>query len=90
VTQANGHTLEIREPTATCGHCRFTTALRGEFSVEAGRLVWRADRDSQPGRGPDLNSCCESSPVIEFAHITAGDEELNAEDIAALRTNLAT
>ena len=78
-------TLEIAGPLATCGHCGFTSALRGEFTVEDGRLVWRADESPQPGRGPDLNSCCESSPVIEFGHITAGGEELSAEDIATLR-----
>jgi hypothetical protein len=78
-------TLEIDGPSATCGHCRFTSALKGKFSVEDGRLVWRADESPQPGRGPDLRSCCESSPVIRFERITAGDEELSTEDIGALR-----
>jgi hypothetical protein len=78
-------TLEIEGPTAECGHCRFMTALSGKFSVEDGRLVWRADPDPQPRRGPDLGSCCESNPVIKFEHITADGKELSAEQVAALR-----
>lgn len=78
-------TLEIGGPGVECGHCRFTSALRGTWSVEAGRLVWRADESPQPGRGPDLNTCCESDPVIQFEHITVDGKELSAEDIAALR-----
>ena len=75
-----GKTLEIEGPTVTCGHCRFGSALDGKFSVEDGLLVWRAAPDPQPRRGPDLDSCCESSPVVEFEHIMAGDEDLGAED----------
>jgi hypothetical protein len=78
-------TLEIEGPLATCGHCRFTTALTGEFSVEAGRLVWRGAPDPLPRRGPDLRCCCESDPVIEFKYINAGDEELSELQIAILR-----
>jgi hypothetical protein len=80
-----GKTLEIDGPSATCGHCRFTTALTGKFSVEDGLLVWRAAADLQPGRGPDLDGCCESSPVIQFEHITVDGKNLSAEQIAALR-----
>lgn len=78
-------TLEIEGPTAQCGHCRFLVALDGEFSVEDGRLVWRASAEPQPRRGPDLESCCESDPVVEFTRITAGGRELTAEQVAALR-----
>jgi hypothetical protein len=78
-------TLEIEGPSATCGHCRFTTALTGTWSVENSLLVWRAARDPQPRRGPDLSSCCESSPVISFEHVTADGEALSAEQVAALR-----
>ena len=35
------YSLEIEGPSATCGHCRFTSALAGTFSVEDGLLVWR-------------------------------------------------
>ena len=78
-------TLEIEGPLATCGHCRFTTALTGKFTVEDGLLVWRGAADPQPRRGPDLQSCCESSPVVEFEHIAVEGEELGAEQVAALR-----
>jgi hypothetical protein len=79
-------TLEIENPHAVCGHCRFTTELSGEWSVEDGRLVFRAYPDPQPRRGPDLESCCETDPVIEFEHVTAGRNELPAEQVEALRT----
>jgi hypothetical protein len=78
-------TLQIENPLAVCGHCRFTSELKGEWSVEEGRLVFRADPDPQPGRGPDLESCCESDPVIEFGSITAGGRPLADEQVAALR-----
>lgn len=84
-------TLEIDNPSATCGHCRFMTTLTGEWSVEDGRLVFRAGADPQPRRGPDLESCCESDPVINFEHITCGypEQELTGEQIAALRATAA-
>jgi hypothetical protein len=79
------YALEIDGPTAECGHCRFTVALTGKFSVEDGLLVWRAAPDPQPGRGPDLDSCCESDPVISFERVTVDGADLNAGQIAALR-----
>jgi hypothetical protein len=82
-------TLEIEGPTATCGHCRFMTALSGKWSVEDGRLAWRGDAEIQPRRGPDLESCCESSPVVRFAHVTVDGERLGEDDIAALRETAA-
>lgn len=84
-------TLEIGNPSATCGHCRFMTELTGEWSAEDGRLVFRAAAHPQPRRGPDLESCCESDPVIKFEHITCGfpEQELTAEQIAALRASAA-
>lgn len=83
--RADQKTLEIENPLAVCGHCRFATALTGEWSVEDGRLVFRAAADPQPRRGPDLSSCCESDPVVEFEAITVDDEPLAAEGVAALR-----
>jgi hypothetical protein len=77
--------LAVLGPSATCGHCRFTTALTGKFSVEDGRLVWRAAADPQPRRGPDLHGCFESSPVIHFEHVTVDGKRLSAEQVAALR-----
>jgi hypothetical protein len=78
-------TLEIDGPTAVCGHCRFTVGLTGKFSVEDGLLVWRAAPDLQPGRGPDLDSCCESDAVVEFERITVNGKDLDAGQITALR-----
>lgn len=81
--------LEIQDPLATCGHCGFTTALTGVFSVEDGLLVWRGAPDPQSRRGPDLNGCCESDLVIEFERIIADGEDLGAEQVAALRESAA-
>jgi hypothetical protein len=78
-------TLEIEDPSVHCGHCRFSARLSGKWSVEDGRLVFRADADPQPRRGPDLESCCESDPVVYFRHVKAGDTDLGDEEIAALR-----
>ena len=52
-----------------------------------GRLVFRAAADPQPRRGPGLESCCESDPVIEFERITCGypEQELTTEQIVAFR-----
>ena len=85
MTRDYSRTLEIEGPSASCGHCRFMSALSGKWSVEDGRLVWRADADPQPRRGPDLVSCYESSPVVEFGAVTVDGEDLGGEDIAALR-----
>lgn len=82
-------TLHIEGPAATCGHCRFTAALSGTFSVEDGRLVWRGDADLQPRRGPDLRGCCESSPAISFEGIEADGEPLTAGQVEALRQSAA-
>lgn len=82
-------TLKIEGPAATCGHCHFTSALSGTFSVEDGRLAWRGDADPQPRRGPDLESCCESSPVISFERIEVDGEPLTAEQVADLRQSAA-
>ena len=78
-------TLEISHPSVTCGHCRFQSALDGEFTVEDGRLTWRASPDPQPRRGPDFLSCCESSPVIRFEHIDADGKDLSDAEITTLR-----
>lgn len=66
--QVTSH-LIIEPPMALCGNCNFQTALAGKFSVENGRLVWRADADIQPRRGPDLTGCVEGYDVAKFAHV---------------------
>jgi hypothetical protein len=80
-------TLEIGAPLAECGHCRFTARLHGRWSVEDGRLVFRAALNPLASRGPDLDSCCESSPVVQFRQITVDGEPLTGEQVAALRAS---
>ena len=66
--------LELHNPSFECGHCRFETALTGTWTVEDGRLVFRGDPDPQPRRGPDLQSCCESSQVAVFDRIITDND----------------
>ena len=78
--------LEIDGPRASCGYCQFTSYLRGTWSVEDGRLVWRGNESPQPGRGPDLNRCGEGHECGEFAGIVVDEcAQMSAEDVAALR-----
>lgn len=86
-------TLEIENPLATCGGCRFTTALDGTWSVEGGRLVFRAMLNPLTRRGPSLGSCCEGRHegveygALEFKHVTADGKPLSDEDFAALKVS---
>jgi hypothetical protein len=85
-------TLELEGPSATCSRCRFASALKGTWSVEDGRLAWRGDADPQPGRGPDLDGCCEGSDCGDFGRITTdylGEEALTGGQVAALRATAA-
>lgn len=66
-------TLLLESPSFICGHCQFTTNLSGRWHVENGRLVFMADEDPQPRRGPSVESCCESYKIAEFTSITADD-----------------
>ena len=84
----NDKTLEIDGPSASCGYCRFTSALEGTWSVEDGLLVWRAAPDPQPRRGPDLHSCCEGRDCGSFDGITADRQALSDEDVTALRATV--
>jgi hypothetical protein len=77
--------LEIDNPLATCGHCRFTTALTGKWSVEDGRLVFRAALNPLTRRGPGLEGCSESDPAIHFGHIAVDSDPLTDEQVAELR-----
>lgn len=77
--------LEIENPRAQCGHCHFTSRLTGTWTVENGRLVFRADANPLSHRGPDFHSCGESEEVTEFKRITVDDKELTAEEVVALQ-----
>lgn len=77
--------LEIEGPAAVCGHCRFTGALAGTFTVEDGLLVWRGEPDVLPGRGPGLESCCESYEIAQFTRIDADGVIIDGDELAALR-----
>jgi hypothetical protein len=83
-------TLQIDAPTATCGHCGFSSRLVGTWTVEDGRLVFRADLDPLANRGPDYTSCCESDPVVQFRRITLDGDPQTGEQIAELRASAGT
>jgi hypothetical protein len=85
-------TLEIENPLATCGYCRFTSELSGTWSVEDGRLVFRAALNPLTRRGPSLGSCCEGSHggipgALEFKRVTAGGEALADGQFAVLKAS---
>jgi hypothetical protein len=85
-------TLEIESPLATCGGCRFTTALSGTWTVEDGRLVFRAALDPLQRRGPSMGSCCEGyhdgrAEVLEFRYLTVDGEPLTGEQYAILKAS---
>jgi len=86
-------TLEIDSPLATCGGCRFTTALGGTWSVEDGRLVFRAALNPLARRGPGMGSCCEGrhegveSGVLEFRRVTVDGNALSDEEFAVLKAS---
>jgi hypothetical protein len=61
--------LDLEAPLAVCGHYIFATASKGEWTVEDGRLVFRAAADPQTRRGPDLEGCCASDHTVWFAGI---------------------
>jgi hypothetical protein len=78
--------LELQSPMFSCGDCHFTTQLTGKWSVEHGQLVFRADADPQPRRGPDLESCCEGRHVTIFTKIvTDTDQEFGSTQLDKLR-----
>ena len=88
-------TLEISAPLATCGGCRFGTALSGTWSVEDGRLVFRAAADPLQRRGPSMGSCCEGyhngrAEVLEFRRVTVDGEPLTDEQFAMLKASAAS
>jgi len=77
--------LEIENPGAQCGHCGFGNRLKGAWSVEGGRLVFRADANPLRSRGPDFESCGESDEIAEFRKITVNGEPLTPEQVAELQ-----
>lgn len=85
-------TLEIGNPLATCGGCRFITALDGTWSVEDGRLVFRALLNPLARRGPSIDHCGEgyhddSAEPVEFRRITVDGKPLSGEQFAALKAS---
>lgn len=86
-------TLEIENPLATCGGCRFTTALDGAWSVEDGRLVFRAMLNPLTRRGPSMGTCCEGYHegvevgALEFKRVTVDDKPLTDEQFATLKAS---
>lgn len=84
-------TLEIEAPLARCGRCGYVQALSGTWSVEDGRLVFRADADPLRRRGPDYRGCSESSHdgrgSIEFTRLEVDGEPLTDEQVAEMRSS---
>lgn len=83
--KARRNLLVIENPLAECGHCGFGNALTGTWSVEDGRLVFRADANPLSSRGPNFHRCSESSEVAEFKRITVDRKPLADEDVVALQ-----
>ncbi len=79
--------LEIENPGVQCGSCSFSNTLSGAWSVENGRLVFRADASPLATRGPDFHHCGECG--AELTRITVGFERepLAAEQVAALQAS---
>jgi hypothetical protein len=69
------------------------TNLSGTWSIENGRLVFTADEDPQPRRGPDLGSCCEGYECTDFTKIVteygSGEQEFWGEELDELRKTAA-
>jgi hypothetical protein len=87
-------TLEIENPLAACGGCRFTRALRGTWSVEDGRLVFRAALNPLAGRGPSMGTCGEGyhervDGPLEFRRVTVDGKPLSDDQFATLKASAA-
>jgi hypothetical protein len=78
-------TLYISNPIAECGHCNFGQRLQGVWFIEDGRLVFRANANALPGRGPDLDGCYESDPVVQFDFVVVDQADITQEEIHQLR-----
>lgn len=61
--------LELEPPTVECPYCRFKSSVSGTWSLEDGRLAFRADADPLTGRGPSLDGCREGRECGEFSGI---------------------
>jgi hypothetical protein len=80
-------TLELESPMFSCGACHFGTCIAGEWSIEEGRLVFRASPDPQQRRGPDLDGCCEGYACGHFTKIVADtDQVFEGEQLEQLRS----
>jgi hypothetical protein len=78
-------TLKIDEPTAKCGNCRFGNLLTGKWSVEDGRLVFRADTSPLRSRGPSLGWCGECGAEFDLLTMGLSDTPLSTDDFDALK-----
>lgn len=76
--------LEIEAPGVECGNCNFSNYLAGEWTVEAGRLSWRADPDALRGRGPSFYSCGECGAEYDGAIFDFGRRQIDPQDFVAL------
>lgn len=79
-------TLEIENPLASCGACHFGSALDGTWSVEEGRLVFRAMLNPLVRRGPGFEGCSEGRDgAAVFTRATVDGKPLTDEQFAELK-----
>lgn len=80
--------LDIDSPDVRCSVCSFTTSLSGQWTVEDGRLVFRADADPLQSRGPDFGGCSEGRQPHSVVGVTVdyGHRRLSDEEFAMLRS----
>lgn len=83
-------TLVIQNPLAECGGCGFAATLDGAWSVEGGRLVFRALLNPLTRRGPSIGGCGEgrhndTAEPVEFKRVIAHGKPLTDEEFATLK-----
>lgn len=85
--------LLLAPPSFMCSKCHFSTSLSGRWSIEHGRLTFRADEDPQPRRGPDLGGCCEGYECGNFTKIVteygSEEQEFSRKELDELRRTAA-
>lgn len=77
--------LEIEHAGARCGECSFTSSIRGVWTVEDGRLTFRADADALARRGPSFGYCGECGAEFDGITFDFDQRPMAAADYEALK-----